>query len=60
MENHNKRRGEEWEDCGQCGEYHPQGYRGECRDDRFRSPVFDPWNLPARERQKLRFGKLGK
>ena len=31
------------EECGCCGEYHPVGYRGECRDDawRFATPYGD-------------------
>ena len=24
------------EECGQCGGYHPIGYTGDCRDDRYR------------------------
>lgn len=30
------------EECGSCGCYHPTGYAGECRDDRYRFPDWDP------------------
>lgn len=29
---------EDWEDCEQCGSYHPAGYTGDCRDDSQRWP----------------------
>ena len=29
---------DDWEECGQCGGYHPAGYIGDCRDDEKRWP----------------------
>jgi len=29
---------DEWEECGQCGCYHPSGFMGDCRDDINRWP----------------------
>lgn len=31
-------RGEEWEECGSCGGWHPATWGGDCRDDEMRLP----------------------
>lgn len=29
-------------ECGSCGQFHPKGFSGDCRDDANRFPVDDP------------------
>lgn len=34
-------------ECGICGQYHPEGFQGDCRDDDNRYPHADALSLPC-------------
>ena len=54
---------DDWEDCGQCSQYHPAGFTGDCRDDYNRWPSaasverLEALEEEARERVGKQIGK---